>query len=161
MKRLAILDRFLALWIILSMGVGIILGYFVPNISVVLESVKFVDVSLPLGKQTPSLAFVSKLELTIFFIPAIALILMMWPILCRVSPSALLRLFAGREIWYHLLFSLVVNWIFAPLIMLGLSWAFLPDKQGLREGLILVGIARCQCTFPSSHTRFLVVLLMI
>lgn len=26
---------------------------------------------------------------------------------------------------------------------MALAWAFLPDKQGLREGLILVGIARC------------------
>lgn len=49
MKRLAILDRFLALWILLSMGIGIILGYFVPNTSVVLEKVQFVNVSLPLG----------------------------------------------------------------------------------------------------------------
>ena len=68
---------------------------------------------------------------------------MMWPILCRVSPTALGRLFTGRKIWYHLAFSLFVNWIFAPLLMVGLSWAFLPDKQELREGLILVGIARC------------------
>lgn len=27
--------------------------------------------------------------------------------------------------------------------MLGLAWAFLPDEDGLREGLILVGLARC------------------
>ena len=26
---------------------------------------------------------------------------------------------------------------------LGLAWAFLPDEEGLREGLILVGLARC------------------
>jgi len=26
---------------------------------------------------------------------------------------------------------------------LGLAWAFLPDKGALREGLILVGLARC------------------
>ena len=25
----------------------------------------------------------------------------------------------------------------------GFAWAFLPDKSGLREGLILVGLARC------------------
>lgn len=28
-------------------------------------------------------------------------------------------------------------------LQLGLAWAFLPDKGGLREGLILVGLARC------------------
>lgn len=26
---------------------------------------------------------------------------------------------------------------------LGLAWAFLPDQAGLRNGLIMVGIARC------------------
>lgn len=49
MKRLALLDQLLALWILLAMAIGIVLGYFVPNTSVVLEKVKFVDVSLPLG----------------------------------------------------------------------------------------------------------------
>ncbi|KAM0746971.1 arsenical-resistance protein ACR3 [Meredithblackwellia eburnea MCA 4105] len=122
LKALGFLDKLLALWIILGMGLGIILGYFVPNTSEVLESVKFVDVSLPL---------------------ALALILMMWPILCRVSPSALLRLFSDSKIWQQLLFSFIVNWILAPLFMLGLAWAFLPDKEELRHGLILVGIARC------------------
>lgn len=68
---------------------------------------------------------------------------MMWPILCRVSPTALARLFQDRRIWYHLAFSLVVNWIIAPLVMLALAWAFLPDRAELRTGLILVGIARC------------------
>lgn len=68
---------------------------------------------------------------------------MMWPILCRVSPTALLKLFSGRQVWQHLAFSLFVNWVFAPLLMFALSWAFLPDKAELREGLILVGLARC------------------
>merc|ERR1719326_534734 len=36
-----------------------------------------------------------------------------------------------------------MNWRVAPFLMLGLSWAFLPDESELREGLILVGLARC------------------
>ncbi|TKA51636.1 hypothetical protein B0A53_05513 [Rhodotorula sp. CCFEE 5036] len=104
------------------MAVGIILGEFVPSTSVVLEKVKFVDVSLPL---------------------AIALIVMMWPILCRVSPTALVPLLRKRQLWQHLAFSVVINWILSPLLMLGLAWAFLPDRPELREGLVVVGVARC------------------
>lgn len=68
---------------------------------------------------------------------------MMWPILCRVSPMALLPLLRKRQLWQHLAFSVVVNWIISPLFMLGLAWAFLPDRPELREGLIVVGVARC------------------
>jgi len=45
--------------------------------------------------------------------------------------------------WKQILFSLIVNWIIAPLFMVGLAWAFLPDREDLRTGLIYVGIARC------------------
>ncbi|GAA5891947.1 hypothetical protein JCM5296_004640 [Sporobolomyces johnsonii] len=121
LKQLGFLDRFLALWIFLAMALGLIVGNF-SSADEVLEKVKFVDVSLPL---------------------AIALMVMMWPILCRVSPSSLVPLFKQRALWKHLLFSVVLNWIIAPLFMFGLAWAFLPDKRELREGLILVGIARC------------------
>lgn len=46
-------------------------------------------------------------------------------------------------VWKQIAFSFVVNWILAPLLMTGLAWAFLPDRQDLRQGLIFVGIARC------------------
>ena len=68
---------------------------------------------------------------------------MMWPILCRVSPTALVPLLRKRQLWQHLAFSVVINWIVSPLFMLGLAWAFLPDRSDLREGLIVVGVARC------------------
>ncbi|KAK4051010.1 arsenicals resistance [Microbotryomycetes sp. JL201] len=119
--RLKLLDQLLALWILLAMAVGIIIGRF-SDASEVLEKVKFVDVSLPL---------------------AIALCLMMYPILCRVDLTEIGILFKRKSLLIDLGVSLFINWIFAPLLMLGLAWAFLPDKQELRDGLILVGIARC------------------
>lgn len=68
---------------------------------------------------------------------------MMYPILCKVQYESLLVILRERQIYVQLLFSIVVNWIIAPFFMLALAWAFLPDKEELRQGLILVGIARC------------------
>lgn len=68
---------------------------------------------------------------------------MMYPILCKVRFETLHLLLRSRALWIQLLFSFVVNWILAPMLMLGLAWAFLPDRDDLREGLIFVGIARC------------------
>jgi len=80
---------------------------------------------------------------------------MMYPILCKVRYEELNLVFRHRMIWKQLGFSFLVNWIVAPLVMvcrcscnyvntkLALAWAFLPDKRDYREGLILVGLARC------------------
>ncbi|KAJ3945743.1 arsenicals resistance [Colletotrichum fioriniae] len=121
-KSLGILDRFLAVWIFLAMLIGILLGNFVPNTGPALQQGKFAGVSVPI---------------------AVGLLVMMYPILCKVQYEKLHTIFRTREIWIQLGFSIILNWIVAPLFMLALSWAFLPDKQGLRNGLILVGIARC------------------
>lgn len=68
---------------------------------------------------------------------------MMYPILCKVRYETLHLIFRQREIWIQILVSFILNWIVAPLFMVALAWAFLPDRQDLREGLIFVGIARC------------------
>ncbi|KAI9874310.1 MAG: hypothetical protein M1830_009897, partial [Pleopsidium flavum] len=115
-KSLGLLDRFLALWILLAMAIGIILGNFVPNTSPALQRGQFVGVSLPI---------------------AIGLLIMMYPILCKVKYETLHHVFRKREVWIQILFSVVVNWLIALLLMLALAWAFLPDKPGLREGLII------------------------
>jgi ACR3 family arsenite transporter len=49
-KNLGLLDRFLAVWILLAMAIGIILGKFVPNTGPALQRGKFVGVSVPIGK---------------------------------------------------------------------------------------------------------------
>ncbi|KAL2161448.1 hypothetical protein VTH06DRAFT_8009 [Thermothelomyces fergusii] len=121
-SSLGFLDRFLAAWIFLAMLLGILLGNFVDDVGPALQKGTFVGVSIPI---------------------AVGLLVMMYPILCKVQYEKLHEVFKTREIWIQLGFSILINWIVAPLVMLGLAWAFLPDERGLREGLILVGIARC------------------
>lgn len=48
-KALGWLDRLLALWILLAMIIGILLGNFVPNTGPALQRGKFVGVSIPIG----------------------------------------------------------------------------------------------------------------
>lgn len=48
-KALGWLDRLLALWILLAMVVGILLGNFVPETGPALQKGKFVGVSIPIG----------------------------------------------------------------------------------------------------------------
>ncbi|KAL8974548.1 MAG: hypothetical protein Q9197_001226 [Variospora fuerteventurae] len=121
-KSLGLLDRFLALWIFLAMVIGILLGNFVPNTGPALQKGKFVGVSVPI---------------------AVGLLVMMYPILLKIKYESLHLAFATRNIWIQIAFSVFVNWIVAPFLMLALSWAFLPDRDLLRQGLILVGLARC------------------
>ena len=104
------------------MAIGILLGQFVPSTALTLQRGQFVGVSLPI---------------------AIGLLVMMYPILCKVRYETLHRLLRSRDLWIQLLISFVLNWIVCPLLMTGLAWAFLPDHPDLREGLIFVGIARC------------------
>lgn len=74
---------------------------------------------------------------------AVGLLVMMYPILCKVQYETLHLVFSKRAVWIQLGFSILMNWIIAPFLMLALAWAFLPDEPGLREGLVLVGLARC------------------
>lgn len=68
---------------------------------------------------------------------------MMWPILTKVQYEALPRLLVTRKTLTHIALSVFLNWVVAPLVMLALAWATLPDLPGYRTGVIMVGIARC------------------
>ncbi|KAH7171824.1 hypothetical protein DER46DRAFT_496927 [Fusarium sp. MPI-SDFR-AT-0072] len=99
-KSLGWLDRFLAVWIFLAMVVGIILGNFVPSTGPALEKGKFVGVSVPI---------------------AVGLLVMMYPILCKVRYESLHEIFSQRDVWKQLLFSIFINWIVAPFFMVTYS----------------------------------------
>ncbi|KOS23161.1 Arsenite resistance protein ArsB [Escovopsis weberi] len=120
LKQLDLLDRFLAVWIFLAMAIGIVLGNFVSDMAGRLEGGGFAGVSVPIG-----------------------LIVMMYPILCKVQFESLHRVLSQKDLWKQIAFSLFTNWIIAPFLMLALAWAFLPDKSELRAGLVMVGLGRC------------------
>ena len=52
-KSLGWLDRLLALWILLAIIVGILLGNYVDSVGPALQRGKFVQVSVPIGRARP------------------------------------------------------------------------------------------------------------
>ncbi len=125
--KLAFLDRFLTLWVLLAMVIGLLVGYFEPSVGEALQSVTVGQVSLPV---------------------AIGLILMMLPVFAKVPFENLRRVVAedggeGGMLRQQVGLSMVLNWVVGPLLMTALGWAMLPDLPEYRAGLILVGLARC------------------
>jgi ACR3 family arsenite transporter len=122
-SSLGFLDRFLAVWIFLAMLIGILLGNFVDNTGPALQKGKFVDVSVPIGKLNPT--FHQHIGMYANWVPAIGLLVMMYPILCKVQYEKLHEVFQAKEIWVQMGFSIIINWIIAPLVMvsaLALTW---------------------------------------
>ena len=48
---------------------------------------------------------------------------MMYPILCKVRYESLHELLADRGLWKQIAFSVFVNWIVAPFLMVGITLA--------------------------------------
>jgi ACR3 family arsenite transporter len=74
---------------------------------------------------------------------AIGLWLMMLPVLVKVKYELLPQLLITSTIGMEVLFSTFVNWVIGPALMTGLALLCLPDLDHLRNGVILIGIARC------------------
>lgn len=124
-QNLGLLDRFLAVWIILAMAIGIILGNFVPNTGPALQKGQFVGVSIPIGEcmngielwEICSIEAGRSVNCLLISETAVGLLVMMYPILCKVKYESLHHVFQKREIWIQIGFSVFVNWIVAPLLM--------------------------------------------
>ena len=116
---LGIISKFLTLWILLAMAVGIILGAVYPQVAEILDAVQFEHVSLPI---------------------AIGLIWMMYPPLAGVKYEELSRM---KNQGKALSASIIQNWAIGPVLMFALAWIFLPDLTEYRIGLIIIGLARC------------------
>jgi ACR3 family arsenite transporter len=137
-KNLSFLDRYLAVWIFVAMGLGVALGYLFQT------GVERFNQALTVGVHTNLLI-------------EVGLILMMYPPLAKVQYELMPKVFADVRI---LGLSLVQNWIVGPVLMFGLSVVFFgflapalfgPDPRwgAYMVGLILVALPAaspwCSC----------------
>ncbi|MFC9738434.1 ACR3 family arsenite efflux transporter [Streptomyces noursei] len=117
--KLSTLDRFLAVWILIAMGLGLGLGRLIPGLNDALAKVEIGGISLPI---------------------AVGLLVMMYPVLAKVRYDKLDAVTGDKKLMVS---SLVINWVLGPAVMFALAWTFLPDLPEYRTGLIIVGLARC------------------
>ncbi len=127
MRRLSFLSRYLTLWILLAIFLGLASGVLTPGLAGFLNSLSVGTTSIPI---------------------AIGLILMMYPPLAKVKYEELSQLTKRPDARRMFSTSLLLNYVVGPFLMFALAWIFLPDLPEYRIGLILTGIARCSAMAP-------------
>jgi arsenite transporter len=117
--KLSQMDRFLPIWILVAMSLGLGLGKMIPSLQSTLDSVRIEGTSLPI---------------------ALGLLMMMYPVLAKVNYSEMSELKSDKKL---LISSLILNWLVGPALMFSLAWIFLANEPQYRTGLIVIGLARC------------------
>jgi len=127
-KSLSFFDRYLAIFILLAMITGVLIGVYAPKQverafggaewqGVSVRKSAFSHSSLEIQKQLFALNLAAHHLIAIL----VGLIIMMWPVLTKVQYEVLPLLFRSRRLWVHIIISCFLNWILAPFIMLAVG----------------------------------------
>lgn len=137
-EKLSVFQRYLTLWVLVCIVVGIAIGRLLPGVAVALDAMSIYQVSIPI---------------------AICLFFMMYPIMVKIDFTQIDRAFRSPK---PVALTLVVNWLIKPFTMLAfaqffLGYLFRPLITGTElirgqeiaiadsyiAGTILLGIAPC------------------
>lgn len=122
-------DKFLSVWVLLCMGVGILLGHFIPGFGTFLSSLEVFKVNIPI---------------------AVLIWLMIFPMLLKIDFTSIKRV--GKQP-KGLFLTWVVNWLIKPFTMFGIASLFfyvifkgiIPAElaKDYLAGAVLLGAAPC------------------
>jgi ACR3 family arsenite transporter len=117
--QLGTFEKYLALWVLLCMLLGLVLSQLIPELSIAINNLQFAGISIPIG---------------------VLLFLMMYPALLNMQLSELKKLARNPK---PIIITLISNWIWAPLITAYLAYYFLAGNDQLIISLILLGSSPC------------------
>ncbi|MBS7637459.1 ACR3 family arsenite efflux transporter [Candidatus Bathyarchaeota archaeon] len=113
------LEKYMTVWVLLSMAMGFLLGKLVPELGIWIEQLQVSDISVPMG---------------------VALFLIMYPTMASIEFKELVKAAKSPK---PAILTLVGNWMVAPALMTLLARLFLNSYPQFAAGVILLGIAPC------------------
>ena len=129
MKKISVFQRFLSIWVLLCMGVGVLIGHYLPDVSSFLSKLQVANVNIPI---------------------AVLIWLMIYPMMLKINFASIKKV--GKEP-KGLVLTWVINWLVKPFTMFGLALLFMrvvfknvvpTDLAGdYIAGMVLLGVAPC------------------
>lgn len=117
--KLGILEKYLTIWIGLCILAGLLLGRFVPSFGEYVDSLKFAQISIPIG---------------------ICLFFMMYPTVLGIAFGDVRKAAQNPR---PLMLTVFANWVVAPALMTFLANVFLRGHPDYIAGVILLGLSPC------------------
>ena len=118
-EKLGAFEKYLAVWVIACMAVGLILSQYLPGLSEAIDGWQVRGISVPIG---------------------VCLFLMMYPALLNLRLAELMKLAKNPK---PIILTLFSNWIIAPIVTVILANLFLTGYDQLMVSLILLGSSPC------------------
>jgi ACR3 family arsenite transporter len=116
---LGIFEKYLTLWIVVCIIVGLLVGRFLPQFGQFVDSLKFNKLSIPIG---------------------ILLFFMMYPTVVGIRFSDIKKAAQHPK---PLLVTIIANWVVAPIIMTVYANVLLAGNPQYIAGTILLGLSPC------------------